>query len=329
MKAADDLLPRVREHLAGISPAIPAVVAVSGGVDSVVLLDLLLRAGFANLAVAHFHHGLRGAAADRDAEFVGDLAAKHGLPFILGRGDTRTRAKKHKESIEEAARNLRRKFLVRAARKHGAQTVFLAHHAGDAAETVLFHLARGGGPRGLSAMRKLSLLGDSGIVLARPMLGLHRDEIEAHARRRRLGFRTDETNASPEHTRNRIRLDIFPALARAVGFDPVPPMARAAEILAAEDEWIEALVAGEALAASLDARALRTMPVARQRRLLRAWLRTQTKAEPDFATVERVRKIALSSSGPAKTNLPHGRHLRRRAGRLFIEQPRRKSAQKK
>ena len=328
MKKAADLLPRFIRRVGVKSRRAPAVVGVSGGVDSVVLLDLLQRAGFAKVVVAHFHHGLRGKDADRDAEFVGNLAEAAGSKFALGRGQTRVRAARRNESIEEAARELRRGFFLRTARRHGADTVFLAHHAGDAAETMLFHLARGGGRRGLGSLRAEADLA-GGIVLLRPLLAFTRGEIEKYAKARKLRWREDKSNVSRDFTRNRLRHDVMPRLAKAVGHDPVPVMARTGEILSAEDEWMESLVTEEARAAQLDMRALRRKPVAHQRRLLRAWLRTRTGSEIDFETIERAREVALSNDQPAKTNLPRGQHLRRRAGKIFVEKPQRANHRKK
>ena len=322
MKKAADLLPRFLRRVGAKGKNQSAIVGVSGGVDSVVLLDLLQRAGFSQLIVSHFHHGLRGKDADRDAEFVRELAKDADMKFVLGRGKTRARAKLTKASIEEAARALRREFFAHVAMKHGAAVVFLAHHAGDAAETMLFHLARGGGRRGLGSLRTEADLIE-GVVIIRPLLAFTRAEVEAYAKGRKLRWREDKSNRSAEFTRNRLRHDVFPALARAVGHDPVPVMARTGEILAAEDEWMESLVAGEARPAQLDVRTLRRKPVAHQRRLLRAWLRQRMAKDIDFETIERVREVALSNDQPAKTNLPGGHHLRRRAGKLFVEKPRR------
>jgi tRNA(Ile)-lysidine synthase len=318
MKKAADLLPRFVRCVGAKDKQAPTIVGVSGGVDSVVLLDLLQRAGFAKIVVAHYHHGLRGKEADRDAAFVGNLADSCGAKFVPGRGNPRLRAKKVKASLEEAARELRREFFVLAAQKHGAAVVFLAHHAGDAAETMLFHLARGGGRRGLGSLRAEADLVE-GIVIVRPLLAFTRAEIKAHAKARKLRWREDESNRSAEFTRNRVRHKVLPVLQRAVGHDPVPVMARAGEILAAEDEWMESLVATEARSAQLDVHALRSKPIAKQRRLLRAWLRARTGDETDFETIERARDLAASNDKPAKMNLPRGCHLRRRAGKLFVE----------
>lgn len=323
MKKAADLLPRFVRRLGARTKHAPVVAGVSGGCDSVVLLDLLQRAGFTGLIVAHLHHGLRGKEADRDGEFVRRLAAASGAKFVFGRSKTSARAARHKESLEEAARKLRRAFLARAAKKHGAKTIFLAHQANDAAETMLFHLARGSGRRGLGSLREEAPLERSEATIVRPLLGFTREEIESYARARRLAWREDSSNASRDHTRNRLRHDVMPQLARAVGHDPVPAMARAAGILAAEEEWLADLVAAEARAALLGVRDLRRMPVARQRRLLRAWLAARTRGEIDFDTVEDARALAVSDGKPAKMNLPRAYHLRRRAGKLFVERARR------
>lgn len=322
MKKAADLLPRFLARVRQIPRSAPVVAGISGGIDSVVLLDLLRRAEFRNTVVAHLHHGLRGKAADLDADFVRGLAAKDGETFVAGRGQAGVRAATRRESIEEAGRKLRRAFFARVAKKHGAAVLFLGHHAGDAAETMLFHLARGGGSRGLSSLRGQSGLEGTDIEIVRPLLGFTRREIAGYATARRLVHREDETNAARVHTRNRLRHDVLPALAAAVGHDPVPALARAAEILAAEDELLEAMVRERAMSAQIETRRLRHEAVALQRRWLRAWLRKRTGSEIDFETVEQARRIALSNDPPAKMNLPRGFHLRRRAGKLFVERTR-------
>lgn len=321
MKKAADLLPRLLARVRDLPRTEPVVAGISGGIDSVVLFDLLRRADFRRIIVAHYHHGLRGKEADRDADSVRELSAEAGTPFVLGRGRVRSRATAKKESLEEAARKLRRAFLARTARKHGARIVLLGHHAGDAAETVLFHLARGGGGRGLSSLRERSVLDGTDLEIIRPLLGFTRGEITAYAKSRGLAFREDATNSSRAHTRNRLRHDVLPALAESVGFDPVPALARAADLLSAEDEVLDDLVRDRASAAQLETRRLRREAVAIQRRWLRSWLRERTGIECDYDTIERARTLALETAPPAKTNLPRGWHLRRRAGKLFVERP--------
>ena len=321
MKKAADLLPRFVRRLGARQRNEPVIVGISGGCDSVVLLDLLRRAAFEKLIVAHMNHGLRGKAADRDEKFVRELAQTTGVGFVFSRAKAKLRATRNKESIEEAARNLRRTFFARASKKHKAKTVFLAHHANDAAETMLFHLARGSGRRGLGSLREEAPLENSAAIIVRPLLGFTRAEIVNYARMRKLVWREDKSNSSRDFTRNRLRHDVLPLLAKAVGHDPVLSMARAAEIMDCEEEWLGGLVAAEACAAQIDVHALRRMPVARQRRLLRAWLCTRTRGEVDFEKVENARIVALSNDKPAKMNLPRTHHLRRRAGKLFVEKP--------
>lgn len=321
MKKAADLLPRFLSRVGDLPRTAPVIAGVSGGIDSAVLFDLLRRADFPKIVVAHFHHGLRGKEADRDADFVRDLAAQAGAVFAAGHGRVRERSAAKKESLEEAARKLRRAFLARTAKKHVTKLVFLGHHAGDAAETVLFHLARGAGARGLSSLRERAVLDGTDITLIRPLLGFTRNEIAAYAESRRLSFREDATNTSRAYTRNRLRHDVLPALAQSVGFDPVPALARAADLLAAEDEALEELVRIRAEAAHLEAKNLRREHAAVRRRWLRAWLRERTGLECDYDTIERALALALSTSAPAKINLPRGWHLRRRAGKMFVEKP--------
>lgn len=325
MKMAADLLPRFAERVADLPRLAPALVAVSGGVDSVVLLDLLHRAGFTSLVVAHYHHGLRGAAADRDAHHVRRLAEFYKYPFVTARGRTRQRAQQHRESLEEAARYLRRAFLARAAKKYQANRIFLGHQAGDVAETMLFHLARGSGPRGLAALQHRAPLDHTGIILERPLLDFTREEIAAYAADRKLAFVEDASNQSPAHTRNRLRHDVLPALAGAVGFDPGPAMTRLADILAAEEAWWSQQIAPRANAPEIDLREFRPQHLAIQRRWLHAWIKKHTGRDPGYDTVEQARHLALSTAAPAKINLPGNHHLRRRQGRLFVEKGRTRS----
>jgi tRNA(Ile)-lysidine synthase len=164
------------------------VVAVSGGVDSVALLDMLARLSDHELIVAHFDHGIRTDSAE-DAQFVGELAYKYGLPYETHREELGATAS------EDLARTRRYEFLRSVANKHGARIV-TAHHADDAVETVAINLKRGTGWRGLAAL-------DSDIV--RPILHLHKHEIKDYAKRHDLKWREDSTNESDAYLRNRLR----------------------------------------------------------------------------------------------------------------------------
>lgn len=164
------------------------VVAVSGGVDSAVLLHFLSRQPKLDLVVAHFDHGIRDDSA-ADAQFVKELADSYGLPF-----ESR-REKLGKQASEDLARSRRYAFLRSVADKHQAK-IMTAHHADDAVETVAINLQRGTGWRGLAVL-------DSDII--RPLIGVNKQEILNYANKYQLQWREDSTNAGDVYLRNRIR----------------------------------------------------------------------------------------------------------------------------
>ena len=184
------------------------LVAVSGGADSVALLDVLgalapeLRL---TLHVVHVHHGLRPEA-DADAGFVGGLCARLGIPFHLER--VAVRREPPWEGLEAEARRARYGAFREVARRVGAQRVATAHTADDQAETVLMRLLEGAGPRGLAGIAPVR-----GIFI-RPLLGARRADIEAHLRARGLAWVEDASNSDPRFLRNRIRHEVLPFLAR-------------------------------------------------------------------------------------------------------------------
>lgn len=173
------------------------VVAVSGGVDSVVLLDILrqrLPAG--RLTVAHFDHGIRqDSAADR--HFVGELAKHHGLSFVYDEGRLGPQAS------EADARVARYAFLRQVASRAGARYIVTAHHEDDVLETAIINLLRGTGRKGLSALR-------SHDDLYRPLLATPKAHIRAYAARHQLAWREDSTNSDPSYLRNYVRHNIMP-----------------------------------------------------------------------------------------------------------------------
>lgn len=299
------LVPRDRRLLVG----------VSGGLDSVALLHALHAQGYRRLVVAHLDHGLRGRASAADAAFVRRLGARLGLRVINAKTEIAALAQAGKLSLETAARQARYEFFARAARQARCRTLVLAHHADDQAETFLFNLLRGG----LGAMRPRSVRECSGVPLEilRPLLGVWRAEIEEYARSHRLKHREDASNASPEHTRNRLRHTILPGLSRDFGRDVRPSLWRAAEILSAQQEClVESLPPAEK---ELSVQTLRTLPEALQRLALHRWLREREVPQIGFELVEAIRTLLEANSAAAKVNLPGARFARRRAGKLFIE----------
>ena len=195
-----------------------AVAAVSGGPDSVAMLHLLVRIRDAGgtgwrIDVAHLHHGIRGADADADADFVAQLADALGLPFHLGETDVPAIRRREGGSIETVARRERYAFLERVARRIGSTRIAVAHHADDQAETVLFRALRGAGLRGLAGIPvRRPLAYGSEIEIVRPLLGAARAEIMDYLAQNGLDYRVDRTNLTPIAERNRLRLDVLPRL---------------------------------------------------------------------------------------------------------------------
>jgi len=294
------------------------LVGVSGGIDSIALLHALVQQGFRKITLLHLDHGLRGSAGAADAAFVKALARRMALPILAARADVAALAREHKLSIETAARQARYSFFARAARQTRCRTLLLAHHADDQAETFLFNLLRGGGS-GLGGMRPRTVREIDGVELEilRPWLGLWRADIEAYATREKLRYREDASNASLRHTRNRLRSRVLPMLAKEFGRDVRQSLWRAAEILSAQQEWIDQSLSldGEELSVA----ALRLLPEALQRHAIHQWLGRLRTPQISFALVENIRALLPPGASRSKLNLPGGKFARRRAGRLFVE----------
>jgi len=301
-------VPRNRRILAG----------VSGGIDSVSLLHALVQHGFGKVTVVHLDHGLRGSAGAGDARFVKRLARRLALPIIAARADVAALAREGKLSIETAARQARYRFFAQAARQTRCRTLVLAHHADDQVETFLFNLLRGGGS-GLGGMRPRTVREIDGVHLEilRPWLGVWRAEIEGYAAREKVRYREDASNASPEHTRNRLRAQLLPMLANTFGRDVRQSLWRAAEVLSAQQEWLNQSLTLDG--AELPVTALRVLPEALQRHTIHEWLRRHRIPQISFTLVESVRALLPPGATRAKVNLPGGSFARRRAGQLFVE----------
>ena len=190
------------------------LLGVSGGADSMCLLDIFLKISH-KVAVGHFNHQLREDAAG-DAVFVQNYASTRGVACYVGKGNVAEYASTHRLSEEEAGRQLRYAFLFDTAVRIGADAVAVAHNADDQVETVLMHLLRGAGLDGLSGMRPRTIFPawSPSIPLARPLLGTRRAEIEAYCAENRIPYRTDPTNTHLDYFRNRLRHTIIPLLMR-------------------------------------------------------------------------------------------------------------------
>jgi len=295
------------------------LVGVSGGRDSVALLDILLKHGYKNLIVCHLNHRLRGRASDADARFVKKLAAKHRLVAEIGSADVRRLAQAKKLSLETAAREARYSFFARTANRTGCSAILLAHHADDLVETFLLNLFRGAGASGLAGMREVRphRIGNVDLWVVRPLLHVWRREIDEYVKKHHLEFREDASNRDLTPMRNRVRRRIIPYLEKTMGRNIRQNIWKTATILAEEESFFEQLLPDKVR--TLAVKPLRDMSVALQRRMLHKWLRGANVSDVAFDLVERVRQLLDTAGRVAKTNLPRGRHVRRRAGRLFME----------
>ncbi|MDR1103674.1 MAG: tRNA lysidine(34) synthetase TilS [Tannerella sp.] len=188
-----------------LQPEDKVIVGVSGGADSIALLHVLVRAGYA-CTVAHCNFHLRGAESDRDEHFVAQVAASLHLPFYKTDFDTAGYAAREHMSIEMAARVLRYRQFEEWRSTLQAQAIAVAHHRDDSVETVLLNLIRGTGIRGLCGIRPKNG------YLIRPFLSLSRREILEWLSRQQLVYQTDSSNSSDEYTRNFIRLRLLPLM---------------------------------------------------------------------------------------------------------------------
>ncbi|WP_421750414.1 tRNA lysidine(34) synthetase TilS [Croceimicrobium sp.] len=179
------------------------LLAISGGLDSVVLLHALLELGF-QAELAHCNFGLRGEASEEDAQFCQRLAQQHDLPIHIKKCETETYAQEKGLSIQMAARDLRYAFFEELDLLGNYRAILTAHHGDDQLETMIFKLARG------SALEAVAGIREKRQKYLRPMLGILRNEIEAFAKERKLTWREDASNAETKYLRNAYRHRLIP-----------------------------------------------------------------------------------------------------------------------
>jgi tRNA(Ile)-lysidine synthase len=306
----------------------PVLIGVSGGPDSLCLLDLMWRFGYP-LLVAHLNHGLRYEA-DQDALTVGEAAQTRGLPFILEEADIDAFARSRSFSIEEAARMVRYQFLFEQARQHQAQAVAVAHTADDQVETILMHLLRGSGLSGLKGMsyRMQPNPWSNEIALVRPLLGVFRDEVLSYCNERGLHPVFDRSNLDTTFFRNRIRGELIPDL-ETYNSGIKSNMWRMAQTLASDDQvleiltndvWRDCCLEHNATGVALKIASLLAQPLGIKRRLVRraiSILRPGLR-DIDFASVERTLSFMCQPTRSAQVDLTNGLRLLREGEKLWI-----------
>ena len=187
------------------------IVGVSGGADSLALVDLLSRLGW-NMTVGHFNHKLRNSSIE-DEEFVGSFCLENQIEYVSGSSEVGEYARQEKKNLEQAAREQRYRFLFDLAENQEAAAVLVAHNADDQVETVLMHLFRGTGLGGLGGMKVFSISPwNPTIPLVRPFLNIWREEIETYCNEHGLNPRFDESNWDTNFLRNRLRYETIPLI---------------------------------------------------------------------------------------------------------------------
>ncbi len=246
-EAAARIVQRVEDFLQNellVEDGESILIGVSGGVDSVVLLDILHVLSFEHafvLNIAHVNHGLRGNAAKRDEKFVKALAQSYDIPCHSTQVKVDEFAKKHSLSLEVAARELRYKFFRQTCSTLRTQVCATAHNADDAAETMLMNLFRGTGLTGLAGIPSRRPLVKK-TQLVRPLLQLSREEILEYAGLRELEWYEDETNTLTRFTRNKVRHDLLPKLKEEYNPKIVESLNRTAQLLRRADGFIDSLI---------------------------------------------------------------------------------------
>ena len=286
--------------------------AVSGGADSVCLLDVLVALAprwNLRLVVLHLDHGLRGEESREDARFVARLAAGYGLPVEMRAAGLAAAASRPGVNLEKAGREARHAFFLELLSGGTLGRVALGHTLSDQAETVLYRMLRGAGPLGLAGMAPARPDG-----LVRPLLCVTRAEVEDYLRSRGIPWRNDSSNCDPRFARNRIRHQLLPQL--AAGWNPAlaGTLARTAAVLRDEESWWEAEI--DRLAAEhftgrppeviLNAARVARLHRAVARRLLRRALEI-VKGDllsMDFAHVEQALDLVAGRSGRGRLRLP-------------------------
>jgi tRNA(Ile)-lysidine synthase len=313
-----------------LKPGLRLAVGVSGGADSVALLRALAersREFGLVLHVAHLHHGLRGAEADGDMEFVRALAAELGLRFHCDQVDVAAAAKanpgsqKPAESIEEAARRLRYSWFRQLLAMDEVDAIATAHTRDDQAETVLAKFLRGAWTEGLSGIHPVVTFPEGRVI--RPLLGASRAEVESFLTSRNHVWREDSSNTDTVYTRNRVRRELLPLLE---SWNPQirEHLTQMADLAREEEAWWDAQLrwlgpqvvlpgtpvrGGGRTAAepglAVEATRLAAQPVAMQRRLLRH-AAAQLGVSLGFAATESLRALALSGRAGEKRELAQG-----------------------
>ncbi len=296
------------------------ILGLSGGRDSSALLHLLEAAGIRTHA-CHMHHGLRGEAADSDAQHCRELCQRLGISYAEIRVDIPSLVAACGKSFESVAREQRRDWLQQQACEQGSKLILLGHHADDQAETAIFRLARGS--VGALGMRPI-LTDDHGISWLRPLLESRRSEISNYLQTRGISWCDDHTNDETEATRNKLRHQIIPQLCEVMDRDCIPIIARSARLQAEQTDALSEAISLLAIndpQGRLHLPSLRTKSPALIKAIIHHYLRAQDVSDLSERIIEESLKLLEDGNKKHRVNLSKGRILERRQGRIYIIEP--------
>ncbi len=293
-----------------IEPCSHIGVAVSGGIDSVALLDILASQQqelHITLSILHLNHGIRGKEAARDQRFVQELSERYSLPYLDQEVDVPAYRKEHSLSLQEAARELRYLFFEQVMDTHNLDKVAIGQTADDQAETVLMRLIKGGGARGLKGIPPVR----EGYI--RPLIEVWREELLQYVRHRGLSFVQDSSNLKKDYLRNRIRHELLPALSE---YNPSikERLLHLAEILGEDASFLEGLAdeiaKGICMAdheVSISIPSLLSLPAALQARVLQhAFVRLSSGGILEYPHITGVMALIQREGGTKRVALPKG-----------------------
>ncbi len=287
------------------------VVGVSGGADSICLLKVLMklkRAYKLDLFVVHINHGLRGEEADRDQRYVEDFCKKIGITCITYKEDVVGYSKEHHCSLEEAGRILRYAAFEREYNERGCNKIAIAHNKNDLAETILFHMVRGTGLKGLVGIPPVR-----GPYI-RPLLAVTRTDIEVYLMEEGISYCTDSTNLESDFTRNKVRLQVLPLL-NQINNQAVSHIAGIATRLSEVEEYLKKqtdilynkIVTKENGIYSVDIESLQREEPVLIKRILRQMIGNAAGRLKDIEEVHVLSVYELLEKGVGKQqNLPNG-----------------------
>lgn len=264
------------------------VVAVSGGLDSVCLLDMLVNCGVYKLTVAHFDHGIRPDSS-QDLEFVANLAGSYHLGFMSAQGHLGPGAS------EALARKARYEFLLETVSCTGSNALITAHHLDDRMATLIINLVRGTGRKGVCSLKETELI-------KRPLLGMSKLELSNYAARHELGWREDSTNQEECYLRNYVRIKVLPLLSQA-DKQKLEKLMDRQELLNQEiDQGLQSLFNAD-VKGRIRRLTVNNLPYSESKELIAAWLRYNNLASFNRKTIERLTVAAKTKRPGAKLDV--------------------------